>query len=214
MRCDGVTKVVLVLDDSGDIEPPPAAPGDLDGVRGALVRVDATEEQQLLAGIRVHGELGGVDAVMDGRRVAQGGMTVRVTDRHVGATSVVALVHGNDALGGESVDRGHHRRVDQTAVGERQEVESVVDDVEIIGPLEHRGDVQALGDLGIDRFVLGPTTRRRRYQFGGGDRVCGGEQGDVMPGGDQTLGEQRGELFPRTVVPRRCPPCDRCQHGH
>ena len=32
-----------------------------------------------------------------------------------------------------------------------QEVEAVVDDVELGGVLEDRGDVHALGDLGVDR---------------------------------------------------------------
>ena len=52
------------------------------------------------------------------------------------------------------MDGGHHRGVDQAAVGERQEVEAVVDDVELVGALERGGDVQALGDLGVDRGVL------------------------------------------------------------
>ncbi len=42
---------------------------------------------------------------------------------------------------------GDHRGRDEAAVGERQEVEPVVDDVEFTGPLEHRRDMEALGDL-------------------------------------------------------------------
>ena len=37
--------------------------------------------------------------------------------------------------------------VDEPAVGQRQEVEAVVDDVELAGVLERVGDVQRLGDL-------------------------------------------------------------------
>ena len=48
---------------------------------------------------------------------------------------------------------------------ERQEVEPVVDDVELVGALEHRRDVQALGDLGVDRRVLGPATWRGGVQL-------------------------------------------------
>jgi hypothetical protein len=50
-------------------------------------------------------------------------------------------------------------------------------------------------------------------QAGRGDRVCRGEQRDVMASRHQSLGEQRGELLPRAVVTRRCPPRDRRQHG-
>ena len=56
------------------------------------------------------------------------------------------------------MDGRDHRRVDQRAVGERQEVKAVVDDVEVGGPLECRGDVDALGDLRFDGGVVRPTT--------------------------------------------------------
>ena len=36
----------------------------------------------------------------------------------------------------------------------------------------------------------------------------------MVAGGDQPLGEQGRELLPRAVVPRRCPPRDRREHGH
>jgi len=52
------------------------------------------------------------------------------------------------------VDRRHDGGAHQAAVGERQEVEAVVDDVEVGRVLEHLGDVGALGDLGIDVVVL------------------------------------------------------------
>ena len=48
------------------------------------------------------------------------------------------------------MDRRHHGSVHEIAVGQGQEVEAVVNDVELVGPLEDRGDVQALGDLRID----------------------------------------------------------------
>ena len=112
------------------------------------------------------------------------------------------------------MDRGDHRCGDEIAVGERQEVEPVVDDVELVGALEHGGDVQALCDLGVDRRILRPAARRGRVQAGRGDRVGSSEQRDVMAGGDQALGEQRGELLPRPVVPRWCPPRDRREHSY
>ena len=47
--------------------------------------------------------------------------------------------------------------VDEPAVGQREEVEAVVDDVEVAGVLEGVGDVQRLGDLRFDRVVLVPS---------------------------------------------------------
>ena len=51
VRRDLVAEVLLVLDDSGDVEPATTSAGDLDRVGGALVGVDPSEEQQMLAGI-------------------------------------------------------------------------------------------------------------------------------------------------------------------
>jgi hypothetical protein len=88
-----------------------------------------------------------------------------------------------------------------------------VDDVELASALEHGGDVQALCDLGVDRGIVRPANRCDCVQAGCGDRVCGGEQRDVVTGRYQALGEQRGELLPRPVVARWCPPRDRGQYG-
>ena len=68
-------------------------------------------------------------------------------------------------------------------------------------------------DLRVDRRVFRPAERRGCVQAGRGDRVCSGEQRDVMAGRYQPLGEQRGELLPRPVMTGRCPPRDRRQHG-
>ena len=65
------------------------------------------------------------------------GVAVSVADRDVGAEVVVLLVHGHD---GRSDEKPwivvQHGRGDEIAVGERQEVEPVVDDVELAGALE------------------------------------------------------------------------------
>ena len=52
---------------------------------GALVGVDPSEEQQMLAGARMDRERVDVDAVVDGRGVVQIRVTVGVADRHVRA---------------------------------------------------------------------------------------------------------------------------------
>ncbi len=80
--------------------------------------------------------------------------------------------------------------VDEAAVGEWEEVEAVVDDVEVVGTLEHGGDVEAFGDLRVDGGVIGPAAGSGGVEGGGGDRVGGGEQGDVVTGCDESLGEQ------------------------
>ena len=136
-------------------------------------------------------------------------MPVRVADRDVVAPSVVLLEHGNDLLRREPVDRGHDRRVDQAAVGQRQEVEAVVDHVELVRLLEHRRDVQRLPGLGMQCRILGVAGRRRANEASGRDGVGSREQGDVDTAPDQALGQEGGELFPRTVLPRRHAPGDR-----
>ena len=160
----------------------------------------------------MHGEAGGVDAVMDRGRVVQVGVSVGVADGDVVGGRVVPLVDRHDAGRREPVDRRDHRCVDQPAVREREEVETVVDHVELVRPLEHRCDVEALGDLRIDRGVVGPARRRSAVQRRGGHRVGGGEERDVVARCDETLGEQRCELLPRAVVARRGPPGDRSEH--
>ena len=157
MRRDLVAEVLLVLDDPGDVEPAATSAGDLDRVGGALVGMDPSEEQQMLAGARMDREPVDIDAVVNGGGVVQIRVSIGVADRHVRGGAVVALVDGNDPLGREPVDRRDHRCGDEIAVRERQEVEPVVDDVELAGALEHRRDVQALGDLGVDRRVLRPA---------------------------------------------------------
>ena len=131
-------KYSLVLDDAGDVEPSSGSPGDLDGVGGALVGVDPTEEQQVVAGFGIDGEGVGVDPVVDGGGVVQRGVAIGVADRDVVGRGVVALVDRDDPRRREPVDRRDDRRVDEAAVGEREEVEPVVDDVELVGSLEHR----------------------------------------------------------------------------
>ena len=93
---DLVAEVVVVLDDAGDVESAPGSLGDLDGVGGALVGMDATEREQMFAGFGVDRERAGVDAVVDRGGVSESGVAVAVADRHVVGGRVVALVDGHD----------------------------------------------------------------------------------------------------------------------
>jgi len=77
---DRPEEVLLVVDDPGDDQGYAGPPGDLDRQVGALVGVDAAEEQQVLARVRLEGERGRVDPVMDGRRVREVRMPVGGAD--------------------------------------------------------------------------------------------------------------------------------------
>ena len=174
--------------------------------------MDPPEEQEVVARRPLKLELAQVDAVVDRGDVVEPLVPVGIADRDVVAAPVVLLEDGNDLLRREPVDRRHDRGVDQAAVGQRQEVEAVVDHVELARALEHRRDVQRLPDLRVQRRILGVAGRRRADEASGRDRVGGGEQGDVDSSPDQPLGQQRGELLPRPVPARRYPPRDRRQN--
>lgn len=92
-------------------------------------------------------ECGGVDPVVDRGVVVEPRVPVGVADGDVVGGGVVAFVDGNDPVRGEPVDGRDRRCVDEVAVGQGQDVESVVDDVEVAGAFEHRGDVETFGDL-------------------------------------------------------------------
>ena len=112
------------------------------------------------------------------------------------------------------MDRRQHRRLDEAAVGQRQEVEAVVDHVELVGPLEDVRDVEALGHLRVDVRILRVPAGDDRREPARGHRVGGREERHVDAAGDQALGQERGELLPRAVVAWRHAPRDRRQHGH
>ncbi len=176
--------------------------------------MDPSEEEQVAARRGVQREGIGIDAVVDRRQVVEARVAVRVADRHVGALRVVPLVDGENRGRREAVDGRQHGRVDEAAVGQRQEVEAVVDDVELGGPLEDVRDVQALAHLGLGIGIFRVPPGHDRRQAAGGQGVGRCEQGHVDAPFDEPLGEERGELLPRPVVPRRDPPRHRRQHGH
>ena len=133
MRADERVEVLPVLHDPGDDQRHPGPPRDLDRQVGALVGMDAAEEQQISAGLVPEREGGEVDAVVDRRGVGQVPVAVRVADRDVVGDVVVGAVHRHDRIRREAVDGRHDRRRHQPAVGQRQEVELVAEHVELAG---------------------------------------------------------------------------------
>ena len=73
----------LILDDAGHDQPPTRATCRRDRLGRALVRVDAAEEQQVFAAVRVEGKVLEPDAVMDRRCIAQVRMAVGIADRDI-----------------------------------------------------------------------------------------------------------------------------------
>ena len=142
-------------------------------------------------------------------------VAIGVADGDVRGRRVVLLVDGEDPWRREAVDRGQHRRLDELAVRQREEVEAVVDEVELVRALEHLGDVQALAHLRVDVRILRLSSRHDRLRAVPRClRIASGEQRDVDAALDEPFGEQRGELLPRAVVAGRDAPGDRRQHGH
>ena len=186
---------------------------DLDRLGGALVRVDAAEEQQVLAAHGVERKVLERDAVVDRRGVAQVGMAIGVADGDVRDAILIALEDRHDPLGREAVDRRHERGVDEAREGERHEVGLVVDEIELARALEDVSDVEQLPDLGVDGRVLGVGTRAHAGERAGRERVERREQRDVDAAGDERLGEQAGDELPGAVVARRRAPRDRREHG-
>jgi len=212
MRGHSGVEVLLVVDDAGDHERHARTPCNLDGEVRALVRVDSPQEQQIALGCRREREAVQFDAMVDGRGVGEIGMSIGVTDRDVVADVVVGAVRRHDSLGRETVDRGHDGRRDESAVGQRQEVELVGQHVEVGRSLERRCYVQRLEHLDVVPRRLVVTVWRDGMQSAGCARVRGGEERYLVAECDQALGQGRGDLLPRPVALRRGPVGDGGQH--
>ena len=79
VRFDFGSEIVFVLDNSGNDQPPARHPRNLDGMRRSLVRMNTTEEEQVVTGDPVQFESLDIDSMVDRRRVGQPGMPIRVT---------------------------------------------------------------------------------------------------------------------------------------
>jgi len=207
-----VTEVGPVLHDPRDDQWKAGPACDLDRQVRPLVRVDAAEEEEVAPRLRPKGEGGQLDAVVDGRCVAQIRVAVRVADCDVVADVVVRAVDRQDALGREAMDGRHDRGRDQAAVGQWHEVELVRHHVELLGSLEGSSVVEPLVRLRVDAQILLVATRGLGVQVPRRDRVGGREQGYLMAEGNKPLAQRGRHLLPRPVAARRCAMRDRGDH--
>mgnify|MGYP003694576315 CR=1 FL=1 len=147
--------IVLILDDTGHDQPPTRSTCRRNRLGRPLVRVDAAEEEQVFAAVRVEGKVLQPDTVVDRRRIAQVRVAIGVADRDIMDAILVRLEGGQDALRGKAVDRRHDRCLHQPREGERHEIRLIVNEVELARAFEDVGDVEHLPRLGVDRGVLG-----------------------------------------------------------
>jgi len=98
VRLHQASEVVLVLHDPGDDQRQTGLLCDRNRPVGALVGMDAAQEQQVVPGLIPEGERGEVDAVVDRRVVGQVRVPVRIADRHVVRDVVVGAVDRQDPL--------------------------------------------------------------------------------------------------------------------
>ena len=201
------------MHDPGDHEREPDRIGHGDGVGDALVRMDATEEHQPAARSVAEREVREIDAVINGRGVAQIGVAVRVADRDVRDAVVVASVNGTDPIRRKTVDRRHERGRDEPRVCQRKKVVVVVDKVERAGMLERVREMEGLPDLRVERGVFHQWPRADRVKPRRRDAVRGREQRDVDASLDEPLREEGDDELPGAVVARRYAPRDRREHS-
>ncbi len=98
----------------------------------------------------VERELADIDAVVDRRGIAQARVPVRVRDRDIVHAVLIRLVHRQDAVTAETVDRRDDGRRHQRRESVRGKVSLVVDDVEFVRAFERVREVAVLPHLRID----------------------------------------------------------------
>ena len=175
--------------------------------------MDAAEEEQVFAAVRVEGKVLQPDTVVDCRRITQVRVAIGVADRDVMDAILVRFEDGQDAFRGEAVDRRHHRRLHQPRESERHEIGLVVNEVELARALEDMGDVEHLPHLGVDGGIFGIGRRADTGELARRPAIQRSEQSDVDAARHQRLGQQARHQLPGTIMARRRAPGDRRQHG-
>ena len=209
-------EVLGVLDDPADQQSAPGQPGDLDGLCGALVRVDTAEDDQILAAGRRERQRGKVDPVVNGRCVLEFRDPVGIRDRDERRSPGLLRRHGRRAESPGWRNRGWWSpSAPRTA---RRNSAATSRCCCAPGRTRRIGAVHGRHAVPPRPCRPEPGSRRRAASHtpssvGRGHRIAGGEQRHVDAQVDQTLGDQAGHLFPRAVVHRRGAPGDRRQHG-
>lgn len=103
----------------------------------------------------------------------------------------MALVDWDDLGARESMDGGHHGGAYQWGVGQWEEVEVVVEEIEFVGLFKEVSDVQGFEDFRFGLGVFFPAFGNHRFQGGGSFGVSGSKQGDVDPLLVESVGEHR-----------------------
>ena len=174
--------------------------------------MDASEIHEPAARALAQRELREVDAVVDGRDVAQVGVAIRVADRDIGDAVGVTPVHGLYPVRREAMHRRHHRSRKETRVGQRKEVVVVVDHVEAICLLERIRDMERLPYLRIEGGVFLQRSRTDRVEPSLRDAVRRSEQRHVHITLDESFREEGHDALPGAVVARRYAPRDGREH--
>jgi hypothetical protein len=120
--------------------------------------------------------LGKIDAVMNGLDIIEFRRPVGIADGDIEGFTVVFFIHRQNSRRRKAVNSGHNRGGSQTAIGQRQIIEMVVDNVVGIGTLKEFRYVQALPDLGDEGAAFFITLGANGMQFGTGLRVRGWPQ--------------------------------------
>src|SRR5579864_4226000 len=153
MGFDLLPEIGLILDNTSDDQTHSAQTSNLDGQMNTFVRVDSTEENQVItAGFlkRVQRE---IDAVVDGRQVIQPCGSVGVADGNEVSVTIL-MINGHDFGRRESVDGSQDRCSYQPGVGQSHEVVVAVEEIKLSSVLEGFRDVKVFGYFGIDGGIL------------------------------------------------------------
>ena len=144
MRLHPLSVVRFILNNAGQDKLFPGGLGNLDRFDRPFVVMNTTEEEEVIAPLRHACEVSEVDTMIDRSHVIKIRRPVRVADGDVVRLAVVFSIDGQNGGGREAVDRRYQRCTDEIAVGEWQEIEVVVDEIELVGPLKDLRDMKTL----------------------------------------------------------------------
>ena len=175
--------------------------------------METAEKAEIVACLVAERKLRRIDAVIRRGEIVEPRIAVGIGDRTVEAAARTGIVRRENLRRREAVNRRQQRRrVGGQGVGQRFPVEIVVQQVELAGAFEERGDMQRGEDLAVERGVFVEPDGDDRSELPFEVRVAGREERDVEPAPAHAVGEVEGDLFPRAVARRRRGPGDCAEH--